>query len=60
MSPSLQALKKAFSAGNFSWQQPDTDPTHAGVLHGTPSDWSNGNPDMPDIRDTEAVRLASE
>ena len=33
----LQALKKAFSDGNFSWQRPDISPAPAGVLRGMPS-----------------------
>ena len=38
MSRLFQALKKAFSDSNFSWQRPDTDPSPADLLRGVPSD----------------------
>lgn len=59
MSQLLQALKKAFSDGSFSWQRPETDPSPADVLHGAPSDMQCRS-FLSDTADNEAARLASD
>ena len=66
MTQLFQALKKAFSDGNFSWQRPDTDTSHADtdtshadVSSGVPSDL-RCNSFLSDEIDPEAARRAYE